>query len=276
MSESRRHSLIVPREHGAWGILLVPLVTGAAAGIRSGGRFLPVLPLTVAVLTLFWLRTPLENWLGTTPMRARKPAELRLVRRTVLALALVAGAALMWTFRGGTEQDLWWIGIAAAFAFGAQALMKKRWRKARVAAQMIGAASLTLAAPAAYYASTGNWSQIAWALWAANLLFAANQIHFVQLRIHAARPISRCEKLSVGREFLAAQLALILILALAYSLGIFSGYLALAFLPVLYRGFAWFVRDWKPLAVRSLGWGELSHAICFGVLLVFTVIFGKA
>jgi hypothetical protein len=207
-------------------------------------------------------------------MRARKPAELRLVRRTVLELALVAGAALMWTFWGGTERDLWWIGIAAAFAFAAQALVKKRWRGARVAAQMIGAAALTLAAPAAYYTSTANLNRIAWSLWAANFLFAANQIHFVQLRIHAARPMSRREKLSAGREFLAAQLVLILILALVYSLGVFSGYLALAFLPALYRGFAWFVRDWKPLAVRSLGWAVLSHAIGFGVLLVFTVIFG--
>ena len=33
----RRRALIVPLEHGAWGMLLVPLVTGGAVGLFSGG-----------------------------------------------------------------------------------------------------------------------------------------------------------------------------------------------------------------------------------------------
>src|SRR5260370_6250043 len=38
----RRQSLIFPREHGAWGILLVPLVTGASVGLLAGGRAWPL------------------------------------------------------------------------------------------------------------------------------------------------------------------------------------------------------------------------------------------
>ena len=265
MTGSRRHSLIVPREHGAWGMLLVPLATGAAIGVRSGGQALPLVPLTVAVVTLFWLRTPVESWLGTTPMRARTPDERRLVRRMVAGLALLAFAALAVTLWGGRNPVLWGIGAGAAFAFTAQALLKKLRRGARLAAQIIGAAGLTLAAPAAYSVSTGRFDQVAWLLWATNLFFAANQIHFVQLRIHAAKPMSRREKFSLGSGFLAGQFILMLLLA------VFSGYLAVAFLPALYRGFAWFVRDWKPLAVRSLGWMELSHAAAFGVLVVLTM-----
>jgi len=41
-------------------------------------------------------------------------------------------------------------------------------------------------APAAYYAVTGILGADTSFLWGANLLFAINQIHFVQLRIHAA------------------------------------------------------------------------------------------
>ena len=63
----RRRALILPREHGAWGILLVPLVTGAAVGLQAGGPFYPVLLFTTAVVALFWLRTPLESWFGTSP-----------------------------------------------------------------------------------------------------------------------------------------------------------------------------------------------------------------
>jgi hypothetical protein len=60
----RRRALVVPREHGAWGMLLVPLVTGAAVGLPAGGHVAPVLLLTTAALALVWLRTPFERWLG--------------------------------------------------------------------------------------------------------------------------------------------------------------------------------------------------------------------
>ena len=60
-ARERRQALIVPREHGAWGMLLVPLVTGAGVALRDSDRILPLLLLLVAALTLFWLRTPVES-----------------------------------------------------------------------------------------------------------------------------------------------------------------------------------------------------------------------
>jgi len=62
---ARRRALIVPREHGAWGLMLVPLCTGVAAGFASAHRAWPLLVFTMATLSLFWLRTPLESLIGT-------------------------------------------------------------------------------------------------------------------------------------------------------------------------------------------------------------------
>ena len=45
-------------------------------------------------------------------------------------------------------------------------------------------------------------------------------------------------------------------------------YAAVAFLPVLLRGFAWFVARPAPLAVQALGKSELVYAAIFGVSLV--------
>ena len=45
-TDLRQKSLIIPREHGAWGILLVPLVTGAAFGLAAGWSGLSLAPLT--------------------------------------------------------------------------------------------------------------------------------------------------------------------------------------------------------------------------------------
>lgn len=264
---SRRHALAIPREHGAWGILLVPLASGAAVGLWDGGRGLPLVPLTIAALALFWLRTPVESWLGTSPMRAQPGDERRLVGRVVGALTAIAAAALLCLFWGGRNRDLLWVGGAAALAFGAQALLKKKWRSLRMAAQMIGAAGLTATAPAAYYLATGRLDATAGSLWAANLLFAVNQIHFVQLRIHAAKLVEPAERSEAGHSFLLAQGLLMVLLAAACVTGWFSWYMALAFVPALVRGFAWFVSNGGPLAVRRLGWTELALAASFGMLL---------
>jgi len=45
-------------------------------------------------------------------------------------------------------------------------------------------------------------------------------------------------------------------------------YGAIAFLPVLFRGFAWFATESKPLAIQALGKSELVYAGTFGMLLV--------
>ena len=37
----RRRSFVLPREHGAWGILLVPLFAGATIGLLGGGDPVP-------------------------------------------------------------------------------------------------------------------------------------------------------------------------------------------------------------------------------------------
>jgi hypothetical protein len=63
VQQTRRRAMVVPREHGAWGLLLVPLFTGMAAGFAPGHRVWPLLLFTVAALSLFGLRTPVESLL---------------------------------------------------------------------------------------------------------------------------------------------------------------------------------------------------------------------
>jgi hypothetical protein len=228
------------------GILLVPLFTGASAGLLAGGDSKNLIALTLVALALFWLRTPIEGWAGTAPVRARTPGEFQLVRAAAMSLLAIAISGLAWLLWNGQNRALIWIGCAAATAFLNQLLVRRMWKGARTEAQMVGAAGLTSTAPAAYYVVKGHLNTIAWSLWAANLLFAVNQIHYVQLRIQAARVSSRREKLVAGRAFLAQQLLLIALLAFGCLVGMFSWYGATAFLPVLIRGFVWFAAHPKP------------------------------
>jgi hypothetical protein len=241
------------------------------AGVLTGRSAVPLAPLSILVLSLFWLRTPLENWWGTVPTKARTADEIRLVRNAALALTTVAAAALLWLILSGWNRGLLWLGMIAAAAFVGQAVIRQAGKKARTAAQVVGAAGLTAVAPAAFCVVTGSLPSEAWLLWVLNFLFAANQIQFVQLRIHGAQAMERRTKAKLGRGFLWAQMILVVILIAGGVTHSLSWFAALAFLPALWRGFAWFVAPFKPLVVRSLGKRELAHGIAFGVLLILAV-----
>jgi YwiC-like protein len=272
LQRERRRALVVPREHGAWGMLLVPLATGATVGVVSGGRVIPVSLLATAVLAVFWLRTPLESWLGTGVVRVQTREERHLVRRFVLALsavALVAWSALLWQ---GKNQELIWLGMIAGTAFAAQVFLKHRGRSTRMAAEVIGALALTSTGPAAYSVAIGWLDATAWLLWLLNWMFAADQIHFVWLRIRGARASTLSEKLAQGWSFVLGQILLIGMLAMARHFKWLPPFTWIAFAPVLFRGFVWFAKKPQPIEVRRLGWTEMAHAVGFGVLLSFSFV----
>ena len=269
VNRARVRSMIVPREHGAWGLLLMPLVSGAAIALLDGSRGMASLAwFSVAALALFWLRTPVESLLGTSPFRPQGETEREpVVAATglLVAIAALALTALLW---GGRNRDLFLIGAAAALAFVLQAGIKKMGRVMRMPAQIVGVIGLSATAPAAYYVVTGRLDERALSIWLANWLFAAGQVHFVQLRIHAARVSEFAEKLRRGRGFLAGEALLVVALITGWKFGILPGLALLAFLPALTRALRWFVRKPQPLAVRALGWWEVAHSIIFGLLLV--------
>ncbi len=264
---SRLRAMVVPREHGAWGMMLVPLATGAVVAARSSVNSAAVVILLIAAMSLFWLRTPLESWLGTSPIKAQTDYEFGLLMKAIVAIGVVAAgnvAALLWN---GHNRGLLIIGAIAAFAFAVQAGVKRLGRKGRMPAQIIGAIGLTSTAACAYYVATGRLDRTAIALWLANWLFAADQIHFVQVRIHSSRAATFNEKLQPGLGFLVGQIGLIAAIIAACRLGFFPAAIAIAFLPILLRGTLWFVRGRQPLDVHKLGFSELAQALTFGALL---------
>lgn len=264
----RRRALIIPREHGAWGLLLVPMVTGAGVAFRESTNIIPFVLLLTAALALFWLRTPVESLLGTTPMRVQNDSERRTASIAVIFLAVVATAALTALLWAGRNWYLGLIGSAAAVAFVTQALLKQVSRSARFFAELIGTAGLTSAGPAAYYVITGKFDATAWTLWFANFLFAANQIHYVQTRIHNARIDSPRARLAHAWPFAVGQLFAAALLILACRRSLLPWAALVAFAPILFRGFLYFFQKPAPLQVRRLGWSELAQAILFCTLLI--------
>src|SRR5207302_1554382 len=233
----RNRALIVPREHGAWGLLLVPIVTAAGVAFRQSTNVFPFVLLLTAALALFWLRTPLESLLGISAMRAETKEERGSVAFVVLYLAIVAllpASILLWA---GQNPLLWLIGAAAGVAFVAQAVLRKMGRATRMLSEIVGTIGLTASAPAVYYVVTGKFDITAWMLWLANLAFAGNQIHYVQIRIHTAKLIGARAKLARTWSFAVGQLAMAAVLAATCWLGWIPWLVLLAFVPLLLRGF---------------------------------------
>ncbi len=268
-NRARVRLLTFPREHGAWGILLVPLIAGAAVGSSSLSAILPTFLFAIAAVALFCLRTPAESLAGASAVRPQTVTERHVVLFSIAAYGGIAAGAiaiLLWEDRAW---NLPLLGTAVAAIFLAQALLKTIRRELRPAAQLLGSLGLTSTAAAAYYVAAGRMDTTAYALWAVNWFFAANQIHFVQLRIHAARAASRSERLERGRAFLVAEALLFLILVLAWKFQWIPALAPLAFAPVLARGLAWALSSrMAPLDVHRLGKSELAHSILFGVLLI--------
>jgi len=292
----RRHAMIFPREHGAWGLLLVPMVTGAGVAFHQASHIFPLILLLTAALALFWLRTPLESLLGTSAMRAQTLEESHTLRSAVVLLAGVAAVALAGLLWRGRNLELWPLGAAVAAAFIAQAAIRKigtMWKLTprpshggeaarprhtysfRMLSEMVGVIGLTAAAPAAYYVVTGQFNVTAWTLWLANILFAGDQIHYVQLRIHTAKIQGFRAKLAHGWAFALGQALMTAIITLACMARLMPPIASLAFAPLLFRGWFYFVQEPAPLLVRRLGWSELKHATAFCVLLIATFILAR-
>ena len=265
---SRTKSLVIPREHGAWGILLVPLVTAGCVGFLHGNGILEFIQFLTAALALFWLRTPLEVLLGSSTMHAHTAEEKKTVWQATLIISSFAALPLYLLFRNGQHLGLIFIGAIAGAAFATQACVKLFGRRMRMPAQMIGAIGLTSTAAGAYYVVTGRLDSLAYALWAANWLFACDQIHYVQLRLRNAKVTGRRNRFSRGWAFLVLQglmLVVIASLSLASYLPLFA---VVAFTPIVVRGIVWVFQKPEVLDVQWLGITELLHAITFGVLLI--------
>lgn len=268
LTRSRGRSFLLPREHGAWGMLLVPLVTGAVVGNPHGERIIWILLFAVAALGLFCLRTPVEAALEISALRPQNDAERRLIHYSIYLYSSVAVLPLAVLILWARACGLLLLGAAAAITFLLQSVLKHLGRETRMNAQLTGALALSSTAAGAYYLATGHIGPAAMTVWLANWLFAANQIHFVQLRIHSARALTLQEKFRQGKGFVLHQAVCLLLLGLIWRAGWLPVLALLAFGPLFIRGFAWFLGPPRPLQVHRLGAKELVYAIVFGMFFI--------
>jgi hypothetical protein len=260
--------LLVPREHGTWGLLLFPLISGAIVGyVASPNASLqPVVWFLLTALSAFLIYQPLESLLGLSLIKARSQRQQRIAIISVIAFAVIATAGVLELFHLHRRLVVVF-GLAALACFGLRILLGSS-RPMRVPKQLIGALGLSSTAAGAYYAATGRIGWLSILLWLASWLFAAGQIEYVHLRISTAQVRSHRQKLRSSLAVCFLHLLMIGTSITAALAGFAPLLLTLAFVPSIIRLGVWLARPWRPLGVHILGVSELLQGLLFNILLI--------
>jgi hypothetical protein len=267
--QTRIRALTFPREHGAWGLLLIPLVTGAVIGIPQGHGAANLVLFITAALSIFWLRTPVESYFGMGLMRIGNAEERAAVLRSIAVLSPVVAfsvGALLWN---AANLPLLMLGCIGGTAFAVQSALKLFGRKFRMISQAIGSIGLTSTAAGAYFAVTGRLDERAFAIWFACWLFAGDQIHYVQLRLRNSKLEGTGKRFEAARGFLLGQVIMMAVVGASIRLEILPVFTIVAFVPVVMRGFLWVIDKRTGLELTKLGFSELGQSLAFGTLLCF-------
>ncbi len=269
---TQMQKLLLPREHGSWGLWALPLVSGAMVGWLSGRQLAPA----SSSLALFWfclaaacaflIYQPLEVLLDLSPVKARSHADRRLAWSWILTTTVVGMLSVVQLARLGRGRVLLFAALGLA-CFGVRWLFGKT-RALREGKQIVGALGLTSAAAGAYYVTTGRIDATALLLWGASWLFASGQIEFVQLCIRTTPARSRMEKFAAGRKVFFLHVLLVLASIAAALAGLVSILLGIAFIPAMLRLIAWGAARPHKINFHLLGFAELSQSFLFSGLLV--------
>ncbi len=251
---------MLPREHGAWGLLFQPFVAGAVLG---GAPASLLAPAAVLLLAGFALRTPLLEILRVRLRGRAGASELRTALLWCAAEAALLAAALwrLWP----RLAPAWRLGMClggATFTLLAMWIGWRNWQRSRVF-QSASAAVLALSAPFAIHLGQGSVPLWGWMLWLVFVLHGAVAIQLVHERLErrvAARAASSVAPDSTA--FLGAVCAQLAAGAVLASLDwrwllppLFSSLYALAEWRTLLRHEA--LRE--PLA--RVGWRTLSLSV---------------
>ncbi len=260
--------ILIPREHGSWGMLLFPFISAAILTHTWSWDFLPA---TVAVLAVFLLREPLvvlfrQHYVWTSP----RP-EATSARTSIAILATALAAAGLWLL--SSLPLLWLLGLGAAAALLTVVYVYGTIQNLQRSPllQILGAAGLTASAVIAYLAGGRAPDTALVLLLAAHVVHNAGSVLVVHARLEATRALRRQEP---GRPKTTA--ALLWLIGHACTAAIFAllgrHLLALALLIPLAIHAADLARltstTFLRVPLRRVGFRELGLSTVFSVLVL--------
>ena len=246
----------LPGEHGAWAMLLIPLVLGLAAAGGPGAASLLLVPALTFLFLSRYAALP-----AAVRLLEGKPAPPGFVARRLLWTAVYLGAslaclvaALLSTPPGAFAVTLR-VAAATTLLGAAQTALVFAGRGRSLGAELLGMAGLASAAPLVIVASGGPLDAQALGVGMVALGYFVSTLAFVR----AWR--ARARGSAVAGAGLAAHLVLAALLVVLWREGFIPAGALAAFVPVFART-AWGLRS-PPQTIRTLGWREAAVALAF-------------
>ncbi|TAK36231.1 MAG: hypothetical protein EPO21_03395 [Chloroflexota bacterium] len=255
----------IPREHGSWAMLLMPYVVGLSVAGSWGWQAAFFL---VSTLALFLARYPLSLVARRGFPRPRDRATRGLYGWLVAytVVALISGVALLLL-------DRWLmvlLGVLSVLLLLANLYFSRHKLDRAVWAELVVIAGLSLTAPGAYYAATGELGQTVLALWMLTSLYSGSSVFYVRLRLHDRRAQPQPEQRRRTQCALLLYLGMLLTgVAALIAVGAAPLLVLPAFVPLLYKALrAIGGQRAAQMTLRQVGFTELGHAVAFAVLVI--------
>lgn len=254
---------LIPRQHGAWSILLIGYLVGALAPEGRGGA----VPWIV-------LGSTLAGFLGqhatVTALRARGPQRATAGLAAVLLNGLSVALLAVLVFVHGLRPLLPVVGVGAALA-ALSLLVQYRHRDRSAWGELIGVLGLSSVVPVASVSRTATLDAQSLGIWLLALLYFSGSVFHVRFLVRnwRARRGAFPERLRAGWASVAYHPAALLAVIGLSALGWAPAWAALALAPVTVKALG--ALRWggdEPPVIRTLGFIELAHSLAFALLAI--------
>jgi len=237
-------------------MLYVPFALGVAVAGRVNW---PVVLLLLSATAVFISRESLlVYWRARA--RGRKAVEAGKALLLYFALAAALGSPLIFAYKLFWLIPLGLIGAALMLINGKQAT---RMEERGTTGEIIAIAGLTMTAPAAYYAASGQSEMTALWLWALSALYMASSVFYIKLRVYRLNPRKKAEQRQALRSCAVYHSFLIVALPALIFTGSLRFFALFAFAPVFIRTFwGMFMPKAKVNLVRA-GILEIAYSLVF-------------
>jgi hypothetical protein len=243
---------VLPSEHGGWVFLGVPLLLGLWCGLSVAGGWL-----ALATTALFLTRHPLRLAL-TDRQRGVCYRRSVLAERCALFFGSSALGALLLAVLT-THHPFWQPLLLAAPLALLQLVAERQGRSRSLAAELAGAAALSVVAAAV--ALAGGWALVpALALWAMVVAWAAPAILYVRVRLRRIRGEEAARWPVWGAHGIAG-----LLVGTLAALGLTSWLAGLACGILMLRACTGLATA-HPVRAQTVGMQEAAYALLFVVL----------
>lgn len=260
----RAFAAALPKQHGAWTVLIACFVIGSFAGAGFGSESMLLL---AAVIAAFLGRAAVSYYVCLSPgEKGRK--ELIPWLTLYSGIFLLSGAWLVMGYR----LRLLILPAIAGLGLSAYSLaLEKNKKDMTLAGQIINILGLSLVGPAGEYCASGVYSLNTLGVWLICVPFFLGSVFHVRflLRSRLEAYGEFAERLAAGFSSLAFHISALFALVVLSKFRVVPLSAPLAFVPVTLKALWPIIRRGRaPLPVKYIGRLELIHALIFLIITV--------